>query len=71
MYISPIGISTMYSKLHLVDLAGSEKAKKTGAEGDRFKEGDRNMIILMSKQQILAMYINTYIMYLYTYATYI
>mmetsp|Transcript_1232 Transcript_1232/g.2624 ORF Transcript_1232/g.2624 Transcript_1232/m.2624 type:complete len:1164 (-) Transcript_1232:2091-5582(-) len=27
------------SKFHLVDLAGSERAKKTGAVGDRFKEG--------------------------------
>ncbi|KAF6202594.1 hypothetical protein GE061_002992 [Apolygus lucorum] len=27
------------SKFHLVDLAGSESSKKTGATGDRFKEG--------------------------------
>lgn len=27
------------SKFHLVDLAGSEKQSKTGAEGQRFKEG--------------------------------
>ncbi|TMW41739.1 hypothetical protein DOY81_013184 [Sarcophaga bullata] len=27
------------SKFHLVDLAGSERSKKTGATGDRFKEG--------------------------------
>ncbi|KAI9203308.1 P-loop containing nucleoside triphosphate hydrolase protein [Polychytrium aggregatum] len=27
-----------YSKIHLVDLAGSERAKRTGAEGLRFKE---------------------------------
>eukprot|EP00633_Aureoumbra_lagunensis_P009135 CAMPEP_0197309310 /NCGR_PEP_ID=MMETSP0891-20130614/7879_1 /TAXON_ID=44058 ORGANISM="Aureoumbra lagunensis, Strain CCMP1510" /NCGR_SAMPLE_ID=MMETSP0891 /ASSEMBLY_ACC=CAM_ASM_000534 /LENGTH=881 /DNA_ID=CAMNT_0042794299 /DNA_START=311 /DNA_END=2956 /DNA_ORIENTATION=- len=27
------------SKLHLVDLAGSERAKRTGATGDRLKEG--------------------------------
>lgn len=26
-------------KLNLVDLAGSERASKTGATGDRFKEG--------------------------------
>ncbi|XP_024081680.1 chromosome-associated kinesin KIF4-like isoform X1 [Cimex lectularius] len=29
----------MTSKFHLVDLAGSERSKKTGATGDRFKEG--------------------------------
>lgn len=27
------------AKFHLVDLAGSERAKKTRAEGDRFREG--------------------------------
>ena len=27
------------SKFHLVDLAGSERSKKTGATGERFKEG--------------------------------
>lgn len=27
------------AKLHLVDLAGSERAKRTGANGMRFKEG--------------------------------
>lgn len=27
------------AKLHLVDLAGSERAKRTGADGMRFKEG--------------------------------
>lgn len=29
------------AKLHLVDLAGSERAKRTGADGMRFKEGSR------------------------------
>lgn len=29
----------MVSKFHLVDLAGSERSKKTGATGERFKEG--------------------------------
>ena len=28
------------AKLHLVDLAGSERAKRTGADGVRFKEGE-------------------------------
>ena len=27
------------AKLHLVDLAGSERAKRTGADGLRFREG--------------------------------
>ncbi|KAM7349272.1 kinesin-like protein 3A isoform 2-T2 [Cochliomyia hominivorax] len=31
--------SVTTSKFHLVDLAGSERSKKTGATGDRFKEG--------------------------------
>ncbi|XP_047474960.1 chromosome-associated kinesin KIF4-like isoform X2 [Penaeus chinensis] len=31
--------SIMCAKFHLVDLAGSERAKKTGATGERFKEG--------------------------------
>lgn len=30
------------AKLHLVDLAGSERAKRTGADGVRFKEGLSN-----------------------------
>ncbi|KAG0480048.1 hypothetical protein HPP92_010906 [Vanilla planifolia] len=29
----------LFAKLHLVDLAGSERAKRTGADGLRFKEG--------------------------------
>jgi hypothetical protein len=29
----------LIAKMHLVDLAGSERAKRTGAEGARFKEG--------------------------------
>ena len=31
--------SSVSAKFHLVDLAGSERAKKTGATGERFKEG--------------------------------
>ena len=30
---------TKVSKISLVDLAGSERANKTGAQGDRLKEG--------------------------------
>lgn len=33
------GGGDMISKFHLVDLAGSERSKKTGATGERFKEG--------------------------------
>ncbi|KAJ7517209.1 hypothetical protein O6H91_21G014700 [Diphasiastrum complanatum] len=33
------GDEFLCAKLHLVDLAGSERAKKTGADGMRFKEG--------------------------------
>nr|XP_053635684.1 chromosome-associated kinesin KIF4A-like [Cherax quadricarinatus] len=33
------GDSITCSKFHMVDLAGSERAKKTGATGERFKEG--------------------------------
>eukprot|EP00608_Synchroma_pusillum_P000294 CAMPEP_0198443994 /NCGR_PEP_ID=MMETSP1452-20131203/70379_1 /TAXON_ID=1181717 /ORGANISM="Synchroma pusillum, Strain CCMP3072" /LENGTH=518 /DNA_ID=CAMNT_0044164645 /DNA_START=66 /DNA_END=1620 /DNA_ORIENTATION=- len=34
-----LGVSTTTAKLHLVDLAGSERAHRTGASGDRLKEG--------------------------------
>lgn len=34
-----IGDEILCAKLHLVDLAGSERAKRTGADGMRFKEG--------------------------------
>ena len=33
------GLSRTSSKLNLVDLAGSERQKKTGASGERLKEG--------------------------------
>ncbi|KAJ9166469.1 hypothetical protein P3X46_021220 [Hevea brasiliensis] len=33
------GDDILSAKLHLVDLAGSERAKRTGADGMRFKEG--------------------------------
>uniref|UniRef100_A0A2C9U0L0 Kinesin motor domain-containing protein n=1 Tax=Manihot esculenta TaxID=3983 RepID=A0A2C9U0L0_MANES len=33
------GDDILCAKLHLVDLAGSERAKRTGADGMRFKEG--------------------------------
>lgn len=29
----------LHTKLHFVDLAGSERLKRTGATGDRAKEG--------------------------------
>ncbi|PKA52667.1 Kinesin-like protein FLA10 [Apostasia shenzhenica] len=34
-----LGDDILFAKLHLVDLAGSERAKRTGADGLRFKEG--------------------------------
>ncbi|MCO5550274.1 hypothetical protein L7F22_003755 [Adiantum nelumboides] len=34
-----VGDDFLCAKLHLVDLAGSERAKRTGADGVRFKEG--------------------------------
>jgi hypothetical protein len=34
-----IGDDILCAKLHLVDLAGSGRAKRTGADGMRFKEG--------------------------------
>ncbi|XP_063877388.1 chromosome-associated kinesin KIF4-like isoform X2 [Scylla paramamosain] len=33
------GESVVSAKFHMVDLAGSERAKKTGATGERFREG--------------------------------
>jgi hypothetical protein len=36
------------AKLHLVDLAGSERAKRTGADGLRFREGDSTSLIEFS-----------------------
>lgn len=32
-------LETLSAKLHFVDLAGSERLKRTGATGDRAKEG--------------------------------
>ena len=34
-----VGDDILCAKFHLVDLAGSERAKRTGADGMRFKEG--------------------------------
>lgn len=36
---SSVGLLRRTSRIHLVDLAGSERAKRTGASGDRLKEG--------------------------------
>lgn len=36
------------AKLHLVDLAGSERAKRTGADGLRFKEGELIFFIIFT-----------------------
>lgn len=40
------GDDILCAKLHLVDLAGSERAKRTGADGMRFKEGMFTFFIL-------------------------
>ncbi|KAG6548611.1 hypothetical protein Mapa_010100 [Marchantia paleacea] len=39
MMLEDAGEDYLCAKLHLVDLAGSERAKRTGADGVRFKEG--------------------------------
>lgn len=41
--IDDINDDILCAKLHLVDLAGSERAKRTGADGMRFKEGNFNV----------------------------
>ena len=41
-------------KFHLVDLAGSERAKKTGATGDRYKEGVAINMGLLSLGNVIA-----------------
>ncbi|GAB4862075.1 Kinesin-like protein KIN-4C, variant 3 [Ancistrocladus abbreviatus] len=38
-YADDAGDDILSAKLHLVDLAGSERAKRTGADGMRFREG--------------------------------
>ena len=39
------GDDILCAKLHLVDLAGSERAKRTGADGMRFKEGSSKVFL--------------------------
>ncbi|KAL2652560.1 hypothetical protein R1flu_020688 [Riccia fluitans] len=39
LILEDAGEDYLCAKLHLVDLAGSERAKRTGADGVRFKEG--------------------------------
>ncbi len=41
------------SKLHFVDLAGSERLKRTGATGDRAKEGISINCGLVSSPSVL------------------
>ncbi|KAJ8601806.1 hypothetical protein CTAYLR_007479 [Chrysophaeum taylorii] len=46
--------SRTVAKLHLVDLAGSERAKRTGATGDRLKEGIGINKSLLALGQVIA-----------------
>lgn len=52
------------SKLSLVDLAGSERAAKTGAAGERLKEGS-NINKCVKKTKIIANFIREKSFYLY------
>lgn len=43
---------TLTAKFHFVDLAGSERLKRTGATGDRAKEGISINCGLVRKQRV-------------------
>ena len=46
---------TLTAKFHFVDLAGSERLKRTGATGDRAKEGisiNCGLVILLDCQKL-------------------
>ena len=45
---------SLKAKFHLVDLAGSERAKKTGATGERMKEGVSINMGLLSLGNVIA-----------------
>jgi kinesin family protein 4/21/27 len=55
------GEDYLCAKLHLVDLAGSERAKRTGADGLRFKEGLRARIKLTSFASIFLCHLQIHV----------
>ncbi len=55
------GEDYLCAKLHLVDLAGSERAKRTGADGLRFKEGLRTWIKFTSFASIFLCHLQIHI----------
>lgn len=53
---------TLTAKFHFVDLAGSERLKRTGATGDRAKEGISINCGLVRKEVENGQFINTKIL---------
>lgn len=53
------------AKLHLVDLAGSERAKRTGADGMRFREGNQKLPSVEGKKISLVHFLWLIIFYVF------